>query len=85
MTHRAGVGHIHEALHAEGKEAAAQDAPAVSEAVCVHLSRVPVLACTLLTLEQGPHAVLHPCHTSGWVSVLWGVVLQSWAESCTEP
>lgn len=53
MAHRAGVGHIHEALHAEGKEAAAQDTPAASKAVCVHLSRVPMLACTLVTLLGG--------------------------------
>lgn len=39
MAHGAGVGHIHGAPYAEGDETAAQEAPAASEAVCVHLSR----------------------------------------------
>lgn len=52
MTHRTGMPHIHEAPHTEGEEAAAQEAPAASEAVCVHLSRLPVLACTLIAPEQ---------------------------------
>lgn len=71
MAHGTGVPHVHEAPHAEGDEAAAQEAPVVPEAVCAPLSRVLMLACTLLTLLGGPQ--------------LFGAVLQSRAESHTSP
>lgn len=34
LAHGTGVTHVHEAPHKEGEEAAAQEAPAASEAVC---------------------------------------------------